>query len=142
MSGDGDRCMTIGTALPTCGDSRSQIGTCDESSRPCARYHCDYRRIHCINDYARNEHHDFPGAVGQALTDVPLSRLSATAVAGMPSSRRYDRVASSLPVRMTEHLDVSATFTRLAPEAPESRCICQLCQKKVGTKMFGRQHIR
>src|SRR5947209_4456280 len=25
-----------------------------------------------MNDYARHEHHDFTGAVGQALTDAPL----------------------------------------------------------------------
>src|SRR6516164_10989042 len=49
------------------------------------------------NDYARHEHHDFPGATRQALADVPLQaaliRLTGTLMAG--NRRGYAALADS-----------------------------------------------
>jgi hypothetical protein len=48
-------------------------------------------------DYARHEHHDFPGAVRQALADPPLQaalvRLTGTLLAG--NRRGYAALAVS-----------------------------------------------
>lgn len=50
-----------------------------------------------MNDYARHEHHDFPGAVSQALADEPLQaaliRLTGTLMAG--NRRGYAALADS-----------------------------------------------
>ncbi|HMF17272.1 MAG TPA: LutB/LldF family L-lactate oxidation iron-sulfur protein [Gemmataceae bacterium] len=50
-----------------------------------------------MNDYARHEHHDFPGAVHQALADEPLQaalvRLTGTLMAG--NRRGYAALADS-----------------------------------------------
>src|SRR5262249_57411915 len=54
-----------------------------------------------MNDYARHEHHDFPGAVHQALTDEPLQaalvRLTGTLMAG--NRRGYAALADSDQLR-------------------------------------------
>src|SRR5689334_22987937 len=53
------------------------------------------------NDYARHEHHDFPGAVRQALADPPLQaaliRLTGTLMAG--NRRAYAALADSDALR-------------------------------------------
>src|SRR6516164_1732867 len=53
------------------------------------------------NDYARHEHHDFPGAVRQALADPPLQaaliRLTGTLMAG--NRRGYAALADSDKLR-------------------------------------------
>src|SRR6516165_1780122 len=50
-----------------------------------------------MNDYAHHEHHDFPGAVSQALADEPLQaaliRLTGTLMAG--NRRGYAALADS-----------------------------------------------
>src|SRR3984957_754032 len=52
-------------------------------------------------DYARHEHHDFPGAVRQALADPPLQaaliRLTGTLMAG--NRRGYAALADSSDLR-------------------------------------------
>jgi L-lactate dehydrogenase complex protein LldF len=54
-----------------------------------------------MSDYARHEHHDFAGAVGQALTDVPLQaaleRLTSTLMAA--NRRGYAALADSDQLR-------------------------------------------
>src|ERR671924_655109 len=53
------------------------------------------------NDYARHEHHDFPGAVRQALADPPLQaaliRLTSTLLAG--NRRGYAALGDSDKLR-------------------------------------------
>src|SRR5438067_1740295 len=54
-----------------------------------------------MNDYARREHHDFPGAARQALADAPLQaalvRLTSTLMAG--NRRGLAALADSGPLR-------------------------------------------
>src|SRR5437868_9194526 len=54
-----------------------------------------------MSDYARHEHHDFLGAVGEALEDPPLQaaliRLTSTLMAG--NRRGYAALSDSSPLR-------------------------------------------
>src|SRR5215211_1993087 len=58
-------------------------------------------RPHDMTDYAKHEHHDFLGAAGQALLDVPLQaalvRLTGTLMAG--NRRGYAALADSSELR-------------------------------------------
>src|SRR5947208_4555483 len=68
------------------------------------------------NDYARHEHHDFPGAVRQALADPPLQaalvRLTGTLLAGnrrgyaaLPDSDRLRDHAKAIKEHTLAYLD-------------------------------------
>src|SRR5579872_3809505 len=68
------------------------------------------------NDYARHEHHDFPGAVRQALADPPLQaalvRLTGTLMAGnrrgyaaLPDSDKLRDHAKRVKEHTLAHLD-------------------------------------
>src|SRR6516165_4014301 len=69
-----------------------------------------------MNDYARHEHHDFPGAVTQALADEPLQaaliRLTGTLMAGnrrgyaaLTGSDRLRDHAKQIKEHTLTHLD-------------------------------------
>ncbi len=108
------------------------------------------------NDYARHEHHDFPGAVRQALADPPLQaaliRLTGTLMAGnrrgyaaLPDSDRLRDHAKRVKEHTLAHLDryleqLEASVQRLgghvhwAADAAEARRIILDIAQKSGCR--------
>jgi len=108
------------------------------------------------NDYARHEHHDFPGAVRQALADPPLQaalvRLTGTLLAGnrrgyaaLPDSDRLRDHAKRVKEHTLAHLDryleqLEASVQRLgghvhwAADAAEARRIITEIAQKSGCR--------
>src|SRR5579872_1871678 len=108
------------------------------------------------NDYARHEHHDFPGAVRQALADPPLQaalvRLTGTLMAGnrrgyaaLPDSDKLRDHAKRVKEHALAHLDryleqLEASLHRLgahvhwAGDAAEARRIILDITQKSGCR--------
>src|SRR6516162_3385946 len=108
------------------------------------------------NDYARHEHHDFAGAVGQALADPPLqaalARLTSTLMAGnrrgyaaLADSDRLRDHAKRIKEHTLAHLDryleqLEASVRRLgghvhfAADAAEARAIILHIAEQTGTE--------
>jgi L-lactate dehydrogenase complex protein LldF len=108
------------------------------------------------NDYARHEHHDFPGAVRQALADPPLQaaliRLTGTLLAGnrrgyaaLPDSDKLRDHAKRVKEHTLAHLDryleqLEASVHRLgghvhwAADAAEARRVILEIAQKTGCR--------
>jgi L-lactate dehydrogenase complex protein LldF len=56
-----------------------------------------------MNDYARHEHHDFVGAVGQALTDVPLQAALVRLTGTLLTANRRGYAALSDSDQLRDH---------------------------------------
>ena len=109
-----------------------------------------------MSDYARHEHHDFPGAVSQALADAPLqaalTRLTDTLMAGnrrgfaaLPDSDKLRDHAKHIKEHTLAHLDrylehLEASVRRVggrvhwAADAAEARHIVTDIARRAGCK--------